>query len=55
MLRAGVLVFGGVMLAAAALGALAGCRPAATIPLAIGGGDFCRRSGKPFFVPSKIT
>jgi hypothetical protein len=35
-----VLVFGGVMLAAAALGALAGCRPAATIPLAIWGAIF---------------
>ena len=40
MLRAGVLVFGGVMLAAAALGALAGCRPATTIPLAIWGAIF---------------
>ena len=37
MLRAGVLVVGGVMLAAAAFAALAGCRPAATIPLAIWG------------------
>jgi hypothetical protein len=37
LLRAGVLVFGGVLLLAAALGALAGCRPAATIPLAIWG------------------
>lgn len=40
MLRAGVLVLGGVMLAAAALGALAGCRPAATIPLAVWGAIF---------------
>ena len=35
-MRAGVLVFGAVMLGAA-LGALAGCRPAAIIPLAIWG------------------
>ena len=40
MLRAGVLVFGCVMVAAAALGALAGCRPAATIPLSIWGTIF---------------
>ena len=40
MLRAGLLVFGCVMLAAAALAALAGCRPAATIPLAVWGAIF---------------
>ena len=40
MLRVGVLVFGGIMLAAAALCALAGCRPAATIPLAVWGTIF---------------
>ena len=37
MLRAGLLVFGGVMLAAAAFGALFGCRLAAMIPLALWG------------------
>ena len=37
MLRAGLLVFGGVMLAAAAFGALFGCRLAAIIPLAFWG------------------
>lgn len=40
MLRAGVLVLGGLMVAAAAFAALAGCRPAATIPLAIWGAIF---------------
>jgi hypothetical protein len=40
LLRAGVLIFGGVLLAAAALAGLAGCRPAATIPLAIWGAIF---------------
>ena len=37
MLRAALLVIGGVMLAAAAIGALAGCRLAAMIPLAVWG------------------
>src|ERR1700730_17287966 len=37
MLRAGLLVFGGMMLAAAAFGALFGCRLAAMIPLALWG------------------
>jgi hypothetical protein len=37
LLRAGVLVVGGVMLAAAAFAALAGCRPALVIPLAVWG------------------
>jgi hypothetical protein len=37
LLRATLLVIGGVMLAAAALGALAGCRLAAVIPLALWG------------------
>ncbi len=37
MLRVGLLVFGGVMLAAAAFGALAGWRLAAIIPLALWG------------------
>jgi hypothetical protein len=40
LLRAAVLVLCGVMLAAAAFAALAGCRPAATIPLAIWGAIF---------------
>jgi hypothetical protein len=37
LLRAVLLVIGGVMLAAAAIGALAGCRVAAIIPLAVWG------------------
>ena len=37
MLRAALLVIGGVMLAAAAIGALAGCRLAVMIPLAVWG------------------
>ena len=37
MLRAGLLVFGGIMLAAAAFGALFGCRLAAIISLALWG------------------
>jgi len=37
LLRAGLLVFGGIMLAAAAFGALFGCRLAAMIPLALWG------------------
>ena len=37
MLRAGLLVFGGIMLVAAAFGALFGCRLAAMIPLALWG------------------
>ena len=37
MLRAALLVIGGVMLAAAAICALAGCRLAAMIPLAVWG------------------
>jgi hypothetical protein len=37
LLRAALLVIGGVMLAAAAIGALAGCRLAAIIPLAVCG------------------
>lgn len=37
MLRAGLLVFGGVMLAGAAFGALFGCRLAAVIPPAVWG------------------
>ena len=37
MLRAALLVIGGVMLAAAAIGALAGCRLAVIIPLAVWG------------------
>jgi hypothetical protein len=37
LLRAGLLVFGGIMLAAAAFGALFGCRLAAMIPLAVWG------------------
>ena len=37
MLRAALLVIGGVMLAAAAIGALAGCRLAVFIPLAVWG------------------
>jgi hypothetical protein len=36
-MRAALLVIGGVMLAAAAIGALAGCRLAAMIPLAVWG------------------
>ena len=40
MLRVGVLVFGGIMLAAAALCALAGCRLAVVIPLAVWGTIF---------------
>jgi len=37
LLRAALLVIGGVMLAAAAIGALAGCRLAVIIPLAVWG------------------
>jgi len=37
LLRAGLLVFGGIMLAAAAFGALFGCRLGAVIPLALWG------------------
>jgi hypothetical protein len=37
LLRAALLVIGGVMLAAAAIGALAGCRLAVTIPPAVWG------------------
>ena len=37
MLRAALLVIGGVMLAAAAIAALAGCRLAVIIPLAVWG------------------
>jgi hypothetical protein len=37
LLRAALLVIGGAMLVAAAIGALAGCRLAAIIPLAIWG------------------
>jgi hypothetical protein len=37
LLRAGLLVFGGIMLAAAAFGALFGCRLAAMIALAVWG------------------
>jgi hypothetical protein len=37
LLRAGLLVIGGIMLAAAALRALAGCRLGAVIPLAVWG------------------
>ena len=37
MLRAALLVIGGVMLAAAAIGALAGCRLAVIVPLAVWG------------------
>jgi hypothetical protein len=37
LLRAGLLVFGGIMLAAAAFGALFGCRLVAMIPLALWG------------------
>jgi hypothetical protein len=40
LLRAGLLVVGGVMLAGAAIGALAGCRLAAMIPLAVWGAIF---------------
>jgi hypothetical protein len=37
LLRAALLVFGGLMLAAAAIGALSGCRLGAVIPLALWG------------------
>jgi len=37
LLRAALLVIGGVMLSGAAIGALAGCRLAAMIPLAVWG------------------
>jgi hypothetical protein len=37
LLRVGLLVFGGIMLAAAVFGALFGCRLAAVIPLALWG------------------
>jgi hypothetical protein len=40
LLRVGLLVFGGIMLAVAALGALAGGRLAAIIPLAVWGAIF---------------
>ena len=40
MLRVGLLVFGGAMLAAAVIGALAGWRVAAVIPLAVWGAIF---------------
>jgi hypothetical protein len=40
LLRAGLLAFGGVMLAAAAFGALVGWRLAAIIPLAVWGAIF---------------
>lgn len=37
MLRTGLLVFSGVLLVAAVIGAIAGCRPAAFFPLAVWG------------------
>jgi hypothetical protein len=40
LLRAALLVIGGVMPAGAAIGAVAGCRPAAIIPLAVWGAIF---------------
>jgi hypothetical protein len=40
LLRIALLLLGGIMLAAAALCALAGCRLAATIPLAVWGAIF---------------